>query len=135
MGPHAGPEARALPPVEDPRAEPEGEEAGERGLHCTPAKGDPRALHRQRSWDSASLLLLGKDPCERNPFEGMEAELEAIVGYREALKKLQKGGQFYHEEKPGGGAPPKKGDKGDGKGKDKGKDNKNKEATDGGVGL
>ena len=39
-----------------------------------------RAIHQycidNGSWDSASLLLPGKDPCERNFFGGTEAELE-----------------------------------------------------------
>ena len=60
------------------------------------------------------------------------------MGYREALKKLQKGSPpWVQEEKPaGGGGAPNKDKKGDGKGKKEGKDNKDKkEATDGGTGL
>ena len=95
-----------------------------------------RAIHQccidNGSWDSASHLLPGKDPCERNLFGGTEAELEAIVGYREALKKLQKGSPPWAQKKKlaGGGGAPNKDKKRDGKGnKDK------KEATDGGTGL
>lgn len=100
-----------------------------------------RAIHQccidNGSWDSASLLFPGKDPCERNLFGGTEAELEAIVSYREALKKLQKGNPSWaQEEKPGGGGAPKGDKKGDGKGEKGGNDDKDKkEATDGGVGL
>jgi hypothetical protein len=70
-----------------------------------------RALHQVAldggTWSTASLLLPRQDPIYREQFGATGEELEAIVAYQEAMKKLKP-----RQDQPGGG-------KGEGKGADK----------------
>ena len=46
----------------------------------------------QGCWSTAALLLLVRDPVFNETFGATEKELEAVVGYGEAMKRIQKTG-------------------------------------------
>ncbi len=63
------------------------------------------------SWEVENSLLPGEDPCGRPSHAVSEAELEKIVSYQEAMKKLKarKGDRDEDGEGNGGGKGARKG--------------------------
>jgi hypothetical protein len=53
-----------------------------------------RAVHQcsldNGQWDVANLMVPGEDPCTRSQFATGERDLETILAYQEAMKKLKK---------------------------------------------
>ena len=62
-----------------------------------------RALHQVAldggAWTTASLLLPKQDPLYKQTCGGTEEELEAIVAYTEAMKKLKTAAPAYVSDK------------------------------------
>ena len=79
------------------------------------------------SWETAGLFLPRKDPCTPKRFAATEQDLETIVNYKEALKKVSGTGKGNHTDADGdagagatgkektGRKGEKGGEKGDGK--------------------
>ena len=94
-----------------------------------------RAVHQtvldKGSWDTASLLLPTQDPCHRELFGATQGELETIIAYQDALKKVKKGVPVLGEHEDEQHDPAASSATGGG-GKSKGKDKKKGQPGGGG---
>ncbi len=50
------------------------------------------------SWEHSSLMVPSEDSCTKSSFATAEEELEAILGYQDAMKKLRKGGVDHDDD-------------------------------------